>query len=229
MAHKKIKFIKCTICGASLRSEKLLQHKARAHAELLSEGEKALLKPKYFNMKKSLPEDFAKWYVDAEHRYLNEKRILNGTIEHSTWSCITSAFFEAAREIEAGKIAGKINYESIEFKSKILKLLVEYKAISIKRLEGAKAGRERAEFRENLEVATRAVKLAEVLSFKEICIGVMCYLDGDIVYPEGLEAAYREALAINPYNVAARGNLAMLLEREGKVKEAQREYEKLLK
>lgn len=228
MAHKRVKFIKCSICGASLRLEKLLQHKAKMHVELLTEEEKALLNPeKHFLAKKSLPHDFEKWYADAEHRYYNEKRILNGTIEHSTWSCIASAFFEAA------KITSLRNYESPEFKSKILKLLAEFQAISNERLEKARAknvlSKERGQLRENLEVAKRAFKLAEMLSFKEICSGVMCYLDGDIIYPRGLEAAYREALAINPYNIAARGNLAALLEREGRIKEAQREYANLLK
>ncbi len=208
-----------------MKSEKLLQHKAKVHVELLTEEERALLNPeKHLIAEKSLPEDFAKWYANAEHRYFNEKRILNGTIEHSLWSCIASAFFEAAKGL---------NYEFAEFKSKILKLLAEFKAISIERFEKARAQKiskkELAQLRENLEVARRALKLAEMLSFKEICAGVMRYLDGDIIYPRGLEAAYREALAINPYNIAARGNLAILLEREGRIKEAHREYDNLLK
>lgn len=231
MAHKKESFIKCTICGASLKSAKLLQHKARVHSELLTDEEKALLSPKKPAVvsKRDLPGTFASWYAESRNRYISEKRSLNGTVEHAVWSCIASALFEAASEIDAQKI----DYESAELKAKILELLDKFRAASRKRLDRARAedprDGDRAQLRGDLEVAKRAFMLAEMLSFKDICSGVASYLEGDVLYPEGLEAAYRKALLINPYNVAARGNLADLLEREGRTREAEREYENLLK
>ncbi len=227
MAHKKERFSKCTVCGAELKTANLLHHKAKTHAELLTQEEKAILSPKKAVIaEKQLPVTFAAWYTEAKARYLNEKRVLNGTIEDSIWSCITSALFEAAGKKDVQKTP---DYDLPEIGAHLKELLDKFQNASRKSLQNAREKKERAQLRENIEVAKRALNLVEMLSLKEICTGVTCYLDRDILYPNGHEASYREAILINPYNVAARGNLAALLDREGRSREAEREYRSLRK